>query len=102
MKLFYRKTGEGEPLIILHGLFGMSDNWMTLAKKFAENGFACYTIDFRNHGRSPHSIEFNYQVMCDDLSELMDDAGIIQSANIIGHSMGGKTAMFFSTTYPDK
>ena len=95
MKLYFKKTGEGKPIIILHGLFGMSDNWMTLAKQFAENGFACYTVDLRNHGRSPHDPEFNYPVMAEDLNELMTDEQI-KSASVIGHSMGGKTAMFFA------
>jgi len=60
MKLAYRKYGEGQPLLILHGLFGQSDNWNTLAKRFGENGFEVYTIDQRNHGLSPHSDEWNY------------------------------------------
>ncbi|MCX6290388.1 MAG: alpha/beta fold hydrolase [Bacteroidetes bacterium] len=101
MKLFFKKTGEGKPLLILHGLFGMSDNWMTLSKQFAEHGFACYTVDLRNHGRSPHSETFNYQVMADDLAELMADEHI-SSTNIIGHSMGGKTAMFFAAAHPER
>lgn len=101
MHLFYRKNGEGRPLIILHGLFGMSDNWMTLAKQFAENGFACYTVDLRNHGRSPHSDEFNFSVMAEDLSELMDDL-TLSSASFLGHSLGGKTAMLFATMHPEK
>ena len=101
MKLFFKKTGDGKPFIILHGLFGMSDNWMTLAKQFAENGFSCYTVDQRNHGRSGHSEEFNYHVMADDLAELMQSENI-SSANFIGHSMGGKTAMFFAVMHPDK
>ena len=101
MKLFFRKTGEGKPLIILHGLFGMSDNWMTLSKQFAENGFACYAVDQRNHGRSPHSDEFSFKSMADDLLELMTEEQLI-SANIIGHSMGGKTAMYFASMHPEK
>ena len=101
MKLFHNKTGEGKPLIILHGLFGMSDNWMTLSKRYAGNGFACYTVDQRNHGRSPHSDEFNYTAMANDLLEFMVDEQL-PSASIIGHSMGGKTAMFFSCMHPEK
>jgi esterase len=101
MNLFFRKTGEGKPLIILHGLFGMSDNWMTLSKQFAESGFACYAVDQRNHGRSDHSEEFNYRVMADDLAELLEGEKI-PSANLIGHSMGGKTAMFFAAMHPEK
>jgi esterase len=101
MKLFFKKYGEGKPLIILHGLFGMSDNWMTLSKKFSDHGFAVYTVDLRNHGRSPHDDEFSYRVMVDDLFTLMADENIA-AADFIGHSMGGKAAMFFAVTYPDK
>ncbi len=101
MKLFFRKSGEGNPLIILHGLFGMSDNWMTLSKQFAADGFLVYAVDARNHGRSPRSDEFNYALMSDDLLELMEDEKI-SSANLIGHSMGGKTVMFFSGQHPER
>ena len=101
MKLHFKKTGTGKPLFILHGLFGMSDNWMTLSKVFAENGFACYAVDLRNHGRSPHSEEFNYSLMAEDLLELLSDEKI-STADIIGHSMGGKAAMFFSVAYPER
>ena len=66
MKLHYRKYGEGQPLVILHGLFGSSDNWQTLGKKFADN-FEVYLVDQRNHGHSPKSNEFNYQLLSDDL-----------------------------------
>ena len=73
MKLFLKKIGEGTPLIILHGLFGLGDNWATLSKSFAENGFGCYLVDQRNHGRSPHSENFSFELMADDLLELMND-----------------------------
>jgi pimeloyl-ACP methyl ester carboxylesterase len=101
MKLFFRKTGEGKPLIILHGLFGMSDNWNTLSRSFAEKGFCCYTVDLRNHGKSPHSDEFSYEVMADDILELMEDEKI-EKADLIGHSMGGKVAMFFTMKYSER
>jgi len=101
MKLFFRKSGEGYPLIILHGLFGMSDNWMTLSKQFAEKGFLVYAVDGRNHGRSPHSNDFDFSLMSDDLLVLMDDENI-PTASIIGHSMGGKTGMWFACLHPDR
>lgn len=101
MKLFFRKSGAGKPLIILHGLFGMSDNWMTLSRQFTDNGFQVYIVDARNHGRSPHSDEFNYALMSEDLVELMDDENI-SAATVIGHSMGGKTAMWLACTQPDR
>ena len=98
MQLAYRKYGEGQPLLILHGLFGQSDNWNTLAKRFGENGFEVYTIDQRNHGLSPHSDVWNYDVMADDVKDFID-AHNLQSPILLGHSMGGKTAMFFALKY---
>lgn len=92
MKLFIRESGSGQPLIILHGLFGMSDNWMTMAKRFAENGFHVLVPDLRNHGQSPHSEEWNFKVMAEDVFELMNDKNIAR-ATIIGHSLGGKVAL---------
>ncbi|WP_258102732.1 alpha/beta fold hydrolase [Marinoscillum sp. MHG1-6] len=99
MKLNFRTLGEGKPLIILHGLFGSADNWQTLAKGFAGN-YQVYLVDQRNHGASPHSNEFNYDLMVQDLKELFDDENIGQ-ASILGHSMGGKTAMCFAAQYPE-
>jgi|TARA_B110001450_G_scaffold167282_1_gene155995 esterase len=98
MKLNFKKTGLGKPLLILHGLFGSSDNWGTLGKKFAENN-TVYTIDLRNHGRSPHSKEMSYDHMADDLLELIQDENI-NSPIILGHSMGGKAALLFAEKYP--
>ena len=69
MKLHFKKIGFGEPLMIIHGLFGSSDNWGMLGKKFAEK-FTVYLIDLRNHGRSPHSPTMNYELMADDLHEV--------------------------------
>lgn len=100
MQLNFKKVGEGEPLVILHGLFGSLDNWMTLAKKLG-NHFEVYIVDARNHGQSPHSDEFNYDVMADDLYEFILEHHIIDPI-ILGHSMGGKTAMQFAMNYPNK
>jgi esterase len=99
MKLHYRVLGEGEPLFILHGLFGSSDNWQTLGKKFAEK-YKVYFVDQRNHGRSPHSDDFSYDLMVSDFHELVTDLGL-SKINIIGHSMGGKTAIGFAVKYPE-
>lgn len=88
MKLFYRQSGQGEPLIILHGLFGSSDNWYTLAKTFAEQ-FTVYLIDQRNHGQSPHSEAFDYKLLAQDLLEFVNDHNL-EKVNIIGHSMEAK------------
>ena len=99
MKLFFRKFGQGQPLIILHGLFGQSDNWNSLAKQFSEQGFEVYTVDQRNHGLSPHSDVWNYKAMSEDLLELIKDNDL-KNIVLLGHSMGGKTAMQFAVDYP--
>ena len=99
MKLFYRELGEGEPLIILHGVFGSADNWLTVSKELAAN-FKLYLLDQRNHGQSPKSDEFNYSVMAEDLKEFIADHSI-KNPTIIGHSMGGKVVMKFASLYPD-
>jgi esterase len=99
MKLFYRKLGKGPPLIILHGLYGSSDNWMSIAKKLSDN-YTVFIPDQRNHGRSPHSNQHDYSVMASDLEEFIQDH-IRSKVILIGHSMGGKTAIFFAHTHPE-
>ncbi len=99
LELNYKEFGQGEPIIILHGLFGTLDNWQTIAKKLAEE-YTVFIIDQRNHGRSPHHKDLNYPVMAEDLKNFMESNWIYE-ARIIGHSMGGKTAMQFALNYPD-
>jgi len=91
MKLYYRELGEGDPLVILHGLFGFSDNWQTHAKKLAEY-YRVILVDLRNHGRSGWSDDFSYEIMADDVLELFDDLSL-EDVVLVGHSMGGKVAM---------
>lgn len=98
MELFYKKYGAGQPLIVLHGLMGMLDNWATPTKTLSEY-FEVYLVDQRNHGHSPHSDEFNYQVMAGDLLEFIERHEL-EGAHILGHSMGGKTAMKFAQNHP--
>lgn len=100
MNLNYKTFGEGFPLIILHGLLGSLDNWQSLAKKFSSH-FKVYIIDQRNHGKSPHSADFNYTLLAQDLLDFFKEHNIA-NAHIIGHSMGGKTAMKFALTHPEK
>ena len=100
MKLFCRKFGSGQPIIILHGLFGLSDNWVSIGKLLSEN-YQVIIPDLRNHGQSPHSNIFNYDAMAGDIIELMDDLEL-PSAIIMGHSMGGKVAIQFALNYPER
>ncbi len=100
MKLNYKITGNGKPLIILHGLFGMLDNWRTIARMLEEK-YRCILVDLRNHGRSPHDDVMNYQVMAEDVLELIADLKIEQ-AYLMGHSMGGKVVMQLALHHPDK
>ncbi len=102
MELFYRKFGNKgqQPLVILHGLFGLSDNWVTFARRIAMEGFEVFVPDQRNHGQSPHSGNFNYLALADDLFEFLDEHQI-ENPMLLGHSMGGKVAMRFTLENPD-
>lgn len=92
--------GEGQPFLILHGFLGMSDNWKTLGNQFAEAGYEVHLIDQRNHGRSFWDNNFNYEVLAEDLKQYCA-AHNLDQVILLGHSMGGKTAMLFATLYPD-
>jgi pimeloyl-ACP methyl ester carboxylesterase len=99
MKLFYRRYGEGPPLIILHGLYGSSDNWVTIAKKISKN-FTIYLPDQRNHGQSPHSDIHDYDSMSSDIREFAMENNL-ERFFLAGHSMGGKTAIRFALRWPE-
>ena len=100
MELNYKVIGEGQPLIILHGLLGTLDNWMTLGKQFAELGLKVYLVDQRNHGKSPHLSEHSYEKMSEDLNDFIEQHFIVDPI-IIGHSMGGKVVMRYAFDYPN-
>ncbi len=100
MELFFRQYGKGGPLIILHGLLGISDNWVSYAKQVSRSGFRVYIPDQRNHGHSPHHPVFNYYALVDDLTEFIERHRIIRPV-IIGHSMGGKVAMRYTLENPE-
>ena len=100
MNLHFRTIGTGKPLIILHGVFGSSDNWQTLGRDFAKYA-KVYLVDLRNHGKSPHSDEFNYTTMVEDIIELLDDEGL-EKVDLLGHSMGGKVAMYLAALHPER
>jgi esterase len=97
--LFHRIFGEGEPLFILHGLFGSSDNWVTLGKTFAKK-YQVVLVDLRNHGRSSQSDLWNYPAMAEDIFQLAKKLGLPR-INLLGHSMGGKVGMTIAGSYHD-
>lgn len=100
MELYFRKSGSGDPLIVLHGLYGSSDNWYSIGRELASE-MTVYLVDQRNHGHSPHHPVHNYDAMSDDLNGFMERHGINKSV-VLGHSMGGKTALFFGLRHPHK
>ncbi len=99
MELFHKEFGAGPPVVIVHGLFGFSDNWQTVAKSLAET-HTVFTVDLRNHGRSPRSDEHNYPAIAEDLRKFLEKNWLFKSA-IIGHSMGGKAVMQFALNFPE-
>lgn len=101
MILHSKIIGAGKPLLILHGFLGMSDNWKSLGNQFTTNGFEVHLIDQRNHGKSFHSEDFDYEYLSDDILQYMEHHEMEKSI-VIGHSMGGKTAMQFACSYPNK
>ena len=98
--LHCEKFGDGPDLIILHGLFGSGNNWKSFAKKLSKD-FRISLVDLRNHGRSPHSEEMDYDVMLEDVLLFLEQK-IAGSVSIFGHSMGGKTAMQLALRHPQK
>ncbi len=98
MQLYFKESGQGRAVILLHGLFGSTDNWHQVAQWLAED-FHVFAVDQRNHGQSPHSAEMSYPLMAADLEEFMTARGL-EKACVIGHSMGGKTAMQFALQFP--
>lgn len=98
MKLHYQQFGEGKPLLIIHGLFGSADNWKAISKQLMTTR-KVIAVDLRNHGCSPHSSNQTYSSMADDLAELINDLGLTE-VDVIGHSIGGKTAITLASVYP--
>ena len=100
MLLHSQILGGGRPLVILHGFLGSGDNWKTLGNKFANDGYQVHLVDQRNHGKSFHSEDWNYDIMVKDLKAYCDHYSL-SNIILLGHSMGGKTAMTFAVTYPE-
>ena len=98
--LYSKIEGTGKPLLIIHGFLGMSDNWKTLGTQFVADGYQVHLLDLRNHGRSFHSDEFSYEIMAQDVYKYCQE-NALEVVDVIGHSMGGKTAMLLAATYPD-
>lgn len=99
--MFSRIEGTGKPLLIIHGFLGMSDNWKSFASLYVAEGFQVHILDLRNHGKSFHSDVFNYDIMSNDVLEYCNYHHL-DKVSIIGHSMGGKVAMLFATTHPER
>ncbi|MCX7551696.1 alpha/beta fold hydrolase [Xanthomarina sp. F2636L] len=99
-QLYSNILGEGKPFVILHGFLGMSDNWKTLGAKFSEQNYEVHLLDQRNHGRSFHSNDFNYDLLVEDLKSYCETHQL-KDIILLGHSMGGKVAMLFAATYPE-
>lgn len=86
-------------MVIIHGFLGMGDNWKTLGNKFAGEGYQVHLLDMRNHGRSPHLDEMNYEAMAGDVLEYCQAKGL-EDIILMGHSMGGKVAMHVANADP--
>lgn len=100
--LYSKIEGEGGiPMLVLHGYFGMSDNWNTFGKQMVEKGYEMHLLDLRNHGRSFHSDDWSYDFMVEDIIRYMDHYNMCD-AIVLGHSMGGKVAMHLATKYPTR
>ncbi|HEV2695460.1 MAG TPA: alpha/beta fold hydrolase [Verrucomicrobiae bacterium] len=100
MQLNFKQLGQGESLVLLHGLFGSADNWFGVTPKLAEK-FHLFILDLRNHGQSPHDAAMDYPLMAADVAEFFA-AQDLKQASVIGHSMGGKVAMQFAVDFPER
>lgn len=100
MELFFRELGQGQPIVMLHGIFGSSDNWLTQSKILSEK-YRTFALDLRNHGQSPHDEAFDYNVMVEDVVDFINSKQLTDAV-VIGHSMGGKVAMNLALAHPDK
>jgi esterase len=100
MHLHFQVRGDGPPLIILHGFLGSLDNWQSMSKRLAR-GHTAYSVDLRNHGRSPHSRVMNYPALTQDVRELIVEHSLT-SPSVLGHSMGGKVTIQLATQHPDE
>ena len=98
LNLICETVGTGAPLVVLHGLFGSSGNWRSVARELADS-HSVFSVDLRNHGASPWADSMDYLEMADDVRQLIERLGLDRPA-VMGHSMGGKTAMALALRYP--
>lgn len=98
MKLHFNTIGEGQPIVLTHGVFGSGDNLVTVSKAIAEKGYRVYLVDARNHGRSDHTPEMTYSLMAADFHEFLNNQKLVNPV-IAGHSMGGKMVLQYSQNY---
>lgn len=97
----YQKASENaQTILFLHGLFGDLNNLGVIARAFADN-YSILRVDLRNHGQSFHTNEMNYALIAQDLNHLLDELNI-RNAIVVGHSMGGKSAMALAHLAPEK
>jgi esterase len=100
VQLNYLTRGAGDPIILIHGLFGSASNLGIVARALAPH-YCAYSLDVRNHGKSPHSESMSYREMAGDVVEFMDSLGMAQCP-LLGHSMGGKIAMQVALDHPSR
>ncbi|MDO6462378.1 alpha/beta fold hydrolase [Granulosicoccaceae sp. 1_MG-2023] len=100
LELYTHRTGDGPPLVVLHGLFGSWENLGTQIRSLAKD-YTVYGMDLRNHGRSPHDDFMDYPTMAADVLHTLDTLGL-ERTHLLGHSMGGKTAMTVALTAPER
>jgi len=100
VNLYFEAVGQGPPLIILHGLLGSADNWRSMSRRLGAH-YKVFAVDLRNHGRSPHSEIFDYDVMVADLREFVEQHALSRIM-LLGHSLGGKVAMQFALDHSDR
>jgi len=98
MDLVFRKIGSGPAIVVMHGLFGMSDNWMNIAKELSSR-YTFYLLDLRNHGRSPHDDDINFELMAEDVAKFLDTSKL-KDITLLGHSLGGKVAIQTAAHFP--
>ena len=100
LKLNHKVSGQGDPIVLVHGLFGSLENLGMIARGLSER-YEVHSLDMRNHGRSPHSDVHTYDAMTQDVLGYLNDNGI-ERCHFLGHSMGGKVVMNMALHHPER